>query len=432
MNKILKYKGITIIYCKHHRNNSSDVTFGIQTGSYTEHKSGLAHLMEHCFGHGTTTKSRAECEEFKIKHIPSFNAATGYNYVQMRFYESSRDLEKILQFSADVFFNFKTTPEDFEKEKKVIVNEIRRREQNNSHTLSITSQNQIYESKLSFDEVLGTEKSLKSIKIKDMERFKKENFCRENFLFSIVTNKSLCFIKKLIDKYFLPNLKSIPDFVKKQYVRTAINKKDSLKTIKKQDTRLCTIKITKEGLPYKKELVPRTDMVFKAIERPLGRVYDLFRNKHGLTYETPYFTWPSYDACGTVCFTLRVPAKDIKFAITLASELFTDLHKNGITKDEYDTIEILRKRAKDVSVKPAIRDSSTNNFDGYVVRGSLFPIREYRKYRKKETYNSINDYAKLLFAPNRLFVTILGNFEKKDVCSLSKMKKLFNIPSENK
>ena len=59
-------------------------------------------------------------------------------------------------------------------------------------------------------------------------------------------------------------------------------------------------------------------------------------------------------------------------------------------------------------------------------------MKQYKKYRKKETYNSINEFTKLLFEPNRLFVTILGNFDKKDTYSLSKMKKLFKIPSETK
>ncbi len=433
MSKIVKYKGIHIIYQKQHRNNSSDVTFGIMTGSHAELKNGLAHLLEHCLaGHRTKTRSREECESFRIKHVPSLNAATSDNYMYIKFYESTRALDKILEFTSDKFFNGTSSKEEFENEKKIILNEIKRHEQNNNAILAHVSKNQVYENKSGFYDKLGTEKSLKAITQKDFEKFKSKHFCRQNFLFSITTNKPLFYVKKLINKYFIPNLKDNPNFEQDHFVITGLNKKDSVKTIKKQDTKLCTIKIVKEGFPYKKELSPKKDMVFNCIERPHGRVYEIYRLKNGITYETPYFQYPSNEDCGTITFTIKVLPKDIKKSIDLAAELFQSIYQNGITKEEYDTLEVLRKRKKDVAVKPPLKNTSTDRFSYFALRGHLYPIREFEKYRKKENYNSINDFSKMLFKPNRLFVTILGNFDKKDIYPLSKLKKLFNIDSETK
>lgn len=431
MTKVIKHKGVTIIYRKHHRNNASDVAFGLTTGSYGQ-KKGLVHLFEHCLFHGTTTKTHEECEEFRNRFAPSLHASTSFNYMTMHFYESSRDLAKILEFASDRFFNSYSTDEEFENEKRIIQNEINRAEQNNVRLLSNLAANQFYDDEINFYQSLGTVEILNKYTKKDLAKYRQKNYCRQNFLFSIVTNKSLRYVKKLVEQYFIPHLPDNPNFTRKCYVETSNKKDGSLKTILKSDTKLCTIRITKKSEVYNRELVARSNMVFSSIERPHGRIYNLFRKQHGLTYATPSLSCLRYDNCGQTYITIQVPAKDIKKAIDLTATLFDDLHKNGVTKEEFDMLEVLRKRASDVAVKGKLRGEASDTYSAYLLRGRLFLRREYRKYYKKETYESVKDYSKLLFTPSQLFVTILGNFEKKQIYTYAKMKKLFNIPSENK
>lgn len=433
MRKIVKYKGITILYESHHKNKASDVEFGIFTGSDLDGKKmGLAHMFEHSLFFSTKNRTTEDLSSFRSMHAASSSAYTSQFVTAMTFYESSKALDKILSVLSDHFFNSLPTEEELAKEKKIVIEELIRAKQNDGRKIHNTYLNMILDKKRQFLSSLGTEDTIKSFSIKDLKAYRKKWYKRQNFFFSICTNVSLFKIKRLVNKYFIPFLDDEPSF-KPIFLVSTSNTKSAIKTISKQGKPLCTIKVMKMlDVNYSLENSVRCSVVENSLNIPQNRMFQTFREKHGLTYEYPSISTILSNKYGYLSFDVRVGAKNIKKALDLASELFADLNNNGITEDEFKTYQLLRERQKDVSLISPVKGEAGSNLRTYYARQKFVGNRPFRKYRNSLKYKDVNEYSKQLFNPNKIYVLIFGEFDKKDIYSLSKIKKLFNIPSETK
>ena len=93
MKKQINFHGITVFYKHHSKNNASDVNFGIFTGyGMDKNKPGIAHLYEHCMFLPSKVLSEQEITEFRAKTCPTLNARTSSQFMEITFYESSKDL----------------------------------------------------------------------------------------------------------------------------------------------------------------------------------------------------------------------------------------------------------------------------------------------------------------------------------------------------
>lgn len=426
--KSFEYKGIHLIYKKNKINKASDVSFGITTGAYQDGRhQGLAHLFEHCMFFGTKKHDFEEFKSMRETLCPSLNAATSERSMRMTFYESSRDLESILEFTSDQFFNSLPTESQFENEKKVISNEIARSQQQVKQKFIKANLKIIRDKKHRPLDVTGTSESLAKIKISDIKKFRQKWYKRQNFCFVIFTSVSLRKVKKLVDKYFLPYLEDDPNFVPFDYNITFENP-SKVQFVHNKTSRLASIKISKLISSYSIANAVYLDAVSDCIS---FRLRELFREKSGLTYERPIFSYYQNKNGGYIAFTLKVLPENINKALDVTKQMFLDLYNNGFTQNDLDKLKLLEKRAKDVAEKAKAHGKATLMYVVYLERGKFSDTKVWRRTKKQINIQKLNDFVKEILTPNNVYVTIMADKKQKKCYSNAKILEMFGA-SKNK
>ena len=161
----------------HPRKNAKaiSVVFYFNAGAINDpsNKKGLAHFCEHAiFSFSTNLLGREQ--RLKIKQNLTINGATSLN--RMVFYGVcvQEELEKTLNFFVDAFCNLKFEKEDFEKEKQIILDEIKTRRKTNSAENFYSTLPKIIKDKKGkaySNSAAGDEESVKKITPQDLKEF---------------------------------------------------------------------------------------------------------------------------------------------------------------------------------------------------------------------------------------------------------------------
>ncbi|GGB30696.1 insulinase family protein [Virgibacillus dakarensis] len=181
------------------------VTIGIWvlTGSRNENEqnNGISHFLEHMFFKGTKTRSAKDIAEAFDAIGGQVNAFTSKEYTC--FYAKVLDTHKelALDILADMFFNSAFDEEEMEREKKVVLEEIKMYEDTPDDIVHDLLARASYGDHPLGYPILGTEEHLKSFKPENLRNYIKARYTPENVVVSIAGNVNNTFIEK-VDHYF--------------------------------------------------------------------------------------------------------------------------------------------------------------------------------------------------------------------------------------
>ncbi|WP_251860263.1 pitrilysin family protein [Clostridium sp. Marseille-Q2269] len=183
---------------------SVSVGLWIENGSRNEQldNNGISHFIEHMMFKGTKNRSAlqiAECIEDVGGQINAFTGkeATCY-YIKIL----NSHIELALEVLSDMLFNSKFKEDDIEKEKGVILEEISMTEDSPEDVLSDLHCKAIWgDDSISYP-ILGTLKTVKSFKRKDIVDYINKYYIPENSVISICGNFDINKLESLINKYF--------------------------------------------------------------------------------------------------------------------------------------------------------------------------------------------------------------------------------------
>lgn len=194
--------GIRIIY-KQTSSNVAHCGFVINAGSRDENisENGIAHFIEHTLFKGTK-KRKAYHILNRIDSVGGeINAYTTKEKTCIYASFMSEHLERAVELLSDILFNSTFNENELEKEKEVIIDEI--------HSFEDTPYEQIFDDfeelvfknhPLGFN-ILGSEKSVKSIDRKKILNFINKNYTAKEIVFSVIGNIEVKKIKKFAEKY---------------------------------------------------------------------------------------------------------------------------------------------------------------------------------------------------------------------------------------
>ncbi|TFJ94706.1 M16 family metallopeptidase [Lentibacillus salicampi] len=181
------------------------VTIGIwvKTGSRneTEEINGISHFLEHMFFKGTNTRSPQDIAEAFDAIGGQVNAFTSKEYTC--FYAKVMDThkEEALEILADMFFNSSFDEEEMEREKKVVLEEIKMYEDTPDDIVhDILARASFGDHPLGYP-ILGTEKQLKSFTPDTLRNYINEHYTPENVVVSVAGNVDDSFMQT-VESYF--------------------------------------------------------------------------------------------------------------------------------------------------------------------------------------------------------------------------------------
>lgn len=202
-NKIKKFNlncyNIPVIY-QHNNTKCSSIIINFDIGSLweTEKEKGIAHLVEHLMFKDTGKHTSQELlKQLEISGA-DINACTSFDMTRFYFTVNNDSFVKTLNLFVEMLM-FKDIPEyEFQKEKSTVIQELK---------MGLDSpDNQVYfnlvKSVFNMDEIVGFEKVLQKIELKDVYRWIYKYFITNNMIISVNTSFSKNKIKKILEKAF--------------------------------------------------------------------------------------------------------------------------------------------------------------------------------------------------------------------------------------
>ncbi|MBU0777240.1 insulinase family protein [Patescibacteria group bacterium] len=177
----------------------------MKTGSRNETKQigGLSHFLEHMVFKGSKKRPSAKEIAVVIDSIGGeFNAGTSKEWTNFYIKAHNEALPTAFDVLSDMVLNPLLKPEDIEREKGVILEELAMYEDTPMFKIGDVFENLIYKNSSLGRDIIGTRDSIKGVKRADFDRYRKIHYGIDNILITVAGGAKEKDIMKLAEKYF--------------------------------------------------------------------------------------------------------------------------------------------------------------------------------------------------------------------------------------
>jgi len=253
----------------------------VNTGSSNENamQYGIAHFLEHMSFKGTIKRDAKRINRDADLMGAKLNAWTWHDQTSYHLNVMTEKFEEGFELLSDIY-QYSTFPaEEFEKERSVIISETRRYEDDPPMYLSDIAVDHFCDNGLAH-KVIGPEESIKKLALNQLTDFRKEYYCSNNILISIVGNIEFQEVKQVIEKYFIHNIAS--SVAKKLPVSTY---RSGELNLTKSDIQEAQYQLYYPALPYlDNQAVAQGVMTFVLGGNASSVLFERLREELGLCY----------------------------------------------------------------------------------------------------------------------------------------------------
>jgi predicted Zn-dependent peptidase len=301
----------------------------INTGSRNENPqtNGISHFLEHMFFKGTTTRSAKEIAESFDSIGGQVNAFTSKEYTCYYAKVLDTHAQFALDVLADMFFNSTFVEEELNKERNVVLEEIKMYDDTPDDIVHDLLSRAIYGDHPLGYPILGTEETLNTFTSATLKEYIHNRYTPENVVISIAGNVSDKFIHE-VEKYFGSyeggngsTAENIPVF-------------HSNRLSRKKETEQAHLCIGFEGLKIGHEDVYSLIILNNILGGSMSsRLFQEVREQRGLAYSV--FSYHSaYQDNGVVTVYGGTGAKQLNVLFETIQDTLEKLKQEGITEKE--------------------------------------------------------------------------------------------------
>ena len=404
IKKVKTASGIEIIFDKLENISTCSVGVFVKTGSKDESDSeeGISHVLEHMIFKGTKKRNYFQISE-EVDYLgASVNAHTTKE--ETVFYINA--LTEFLGKSVDILFDIVTNSlidsEELEKEKDVIVEEIKMYKDSPDDLVFELNYGDCIKGQYS-KPIIGTEQSVKGFTSEEIKKYYKERYTKDNIVIVVSGNFNEDEIISKVDEYFdklgdkKVNRREKIDF------SFVVGERKEVKEI--NQVNIC---ISFEGEKYNSKTKIYNDISSSIMGGSMSsRLFQEIREKNGLAYSV--YTYNQYYQEGGIVSTyIGTNIENYEKAIKLTLDEFEKFRKNGITE-----VELQKAKNKYLSriafsmENPRSRMSILGNY--YTRKNEILDIENLKKEVKETKIEDINEFLKTRYTEKN--ITILGNIE---------------------
>ena len=301
----------------------------IKTGSRHETKelNGISHFLEHMFFKGTEKRTSQEIAEAFDSIGGQVNAFTSKEYTCYYAKVLDNHAPYALEVLSDMFFHSRFDPEEVEKEKKVVLEEIKMYEDTPDDIVHDLLNKAIFENHPLGYPILGTEETLESFTQDTLREYMERTYTPENVVISIAGNVKDSFISE-VEKYF-------GSYERKSQISTKADPtfhKNSI--VRRKETEQAHLCLGFEGIPIGDRFIYPLIVANNILGGSMSsRLFQDVREKRGLAYSIfSYHT--SYEDTGTVTIYGGTGANQLEDLFSTIWKTIDVLKENGITEKE--------------------------------------------------------------------------------------------------
>lgn len=223
----------TVVIKEVHDNPIVIIDTWIKTGSIneTDENNGVAHFLEHLFFKGTKKHPVKEFDRILESKGAVTNAATSKDFTHYYILIPSKDFELALDLHSDMLLNPLIPRKELEKERKVVIEEIAKNNDNPINTLYKNMVKEFYKTHPYKRDVIGTKEVIETISREQILDFYNKWYTPENMTTVIIgdinTAKTLDLVKQKFNQPLNLN-------AKKNKIEYKLDKKPSSQIEKKE------------------------------------------------------------------------------------------------------------------------------------------------------------------------------------------------------
>lgn len=184
--------------------NSVSVGLWVENGSRNENSinNGISHFIEHMFFKGTSSRTSKEIAESIEDVGGQINAFTSKEATCFYIKALDTHLDLSLEILSDMLFNSKFSPEDIEKEKGVVIEEINMSEDQPEDVLADLHSEAIWGHDSISMPILGTVETVRSFNREQLLSYISSYYIPENSVISISGKVNIHNIESIVNRYF--------------------------------------------------------------------------------------------------------------------------------------------------------------------------------------------------------------------------------------
>ncbi len=425
-----KYKKINLInggvlyYTKNTISKTTKVSLAFDCGSRVEKIPGLAHFTEHMFFAGTDelrTKQEVADKYFKFIGANAFTNIYKINFAGNIFTEELEDYVKLVShLITHSTFNKKAV----ESEIKVVQQEIANSIDNNRQMVGYIDDYNVFKHETFKNTILGSAKSVATIKSKDVKDYVKKYFVANNLDAFVVSPLSLKKVKKIIENNLSNNLPVNENFERLDYNFLDIKDNNFYSiTTKKIGKAYVYIHFSLNKTMNDRKYINKFFLVMDMMNDFSHGMNKELRLDKNLVYGSS-ISFSAFKNSGYLTFKTECDNENVNQVITALSNYIKKVLTNGFSQEELTNVKRYF-RFTDKNNEPRTNNLNNKLFF-YKRHGYIERYKDIKKLCLSTTLDECNRMFKEVFTSPKVSLTLVSDLDKKSVMTKKEFNKLFD------
>lgn len=394
-------------------------------GSRFEEKriSGISHFVEHMMFKGTEKRPDYLEISRELDAVGAdYNAFTYKDYTGYYIKVDSSKAEMAFDLLSDIVFCSKVEAKELEKEKGVIVEELRMYEDNPTMAIDLLFDEVMFgDHPLGWD-VGGKPETVRALTREDLWSYYKKYYEPENAVLVVAGNIDNKKLKKHL-QYF----ESIPKGTRKkgEYKKySAFNWRNNLRLedrikVKERPLDQAHLIMGFPGLSYKDKKMPGAMVMLNILGGGMSsRLFVEVREKRGLAYMVRSGAGPFVD-CGVTQIQAGLDPARLKEALSVIKDELNRISAQSVTKRELEDAKnnLIGRLALSLEDTGVQAERAAKQF---WFQGKIESFEETKRKINAVTAKMVRDAAKQFFRMENMHLAVIGNVKKEEVLEMLK------------
>lgn len=390
--------------------NSAVIGIWVKTGSRNEEDNnhGVSHFIEHLLFKGTTNRTAKQIAEELEAVGGTLNAFTTKEYTCYYAKVLSEHLPLAIDLLSDMFFNSTFNNDDIEKEKNVVLEEIKMYEDTPDEIIHDLFAQTVWQNHPLGRTILGSCESISSMDRSKVIDYFTKHYTPSNTVISVAGNIIHQQVVEMLSKYFLNWKTHSPvDFPNQQKPVPQANVRFAEK-----DTEQVQICLGAPGLPQEHSYT----YVLLVLNNILGgglssRLFQSIREERGLAYSI-YSYHSAYVDSGLFTVYAGTSPNKFKEVVHLIAKEISKLKKEGITQEELSKTKEQIRGGLLLSME-SISNRMSRLGRTELCHGRVITAEEVVEKISQVTVDEVMDLCNLIFQPEKFSLTAIGPIEER-------------------
>ena len=402
-NKTILDNGVKVLTEEIKEFKSATIGIWVHSGPKNENDKnrGISHFIEHMLFKGTPSHTATDIAEIMDSVGGHLNAFTEKEQTCYYARVMDKHIELSMDILADMFLNSLFDPKEIERERGVILEEIRMYEDSPDDVVFEQFNKTLWGNHPLGCPTLGNYKVVESMSQDDFFGYLKDFYTPDNVVIAAAGHFKHDDMVKMVSK----NFGKLQGKVKE--IETTIPKFHHRNKLKYRDCEQVYICMGGKGIPQ----MDNRKYAFFVLDGILGgsmssRLFQEIREKRGLVYTVSTFA-NSYKDVSQFGVYACTGKENLDQVISLSVDILDDIRENGVTEKEVHRSKEHIKGGISLALESTSnRMIRLNKSEFYYDR--LIPIEEVIKKVDAVTIEQVNELAKTLLAREDYTTTILG------------------------